>query len=457
MEVNTPRSIAILGAGITGLTAAHRLHRLGHRVRIFEQSSRVGGAIGTEITEGWLIERGPNSLLENHPAATALITELDLDGERVLANPTARKRFIVRNGRPLPVPLSPPAFLTSPLFSFGAKLRLLRELGMRPRTRPADISLEQLVGTHFGPEIVDYALNPFVAGVYAGDPERLSARHAFPQLWEAEQTHGSLLRAQIARARQRRTKGEPAPGIVSFRRGLQTLTDALAARLPVGSLQTNAKVEHLTASPQWTVTWHDGHATHAESFDTVVSALPASGLAGLRIGPENERPLAPLANIAHPPVASLYLGFHRSQITHPLDGFGLLVPARESHSCLGVIFSSSLFADRAPAGHVALTVLVGGTRQPELAVLPADELLDRVLPDLTALLGVQGTPLFLRHGVWPRAIPQYDLGYERHLTTLTACEQAYPGLWIGGQVRDGISLPACIAAGEKLAARVVSS
>ncbi|HRJ48400.1 MAG TPA: protoporphyrinogen oxidase, partial [Opitutaceae bacterium] len=305
---------------------------------------------------------------------------------------------------------------------------------------------------HFGAEFADYALNPFVSGVYAGDPAKLSARHAFPLLWTMEREHGSLLRGQLAQASARRSRGEPPPALISFRRGLQTLTDALTARLPA-ALHTGVTIEHLTAKPRWTVVWRDATGTHSGEFDAVISALPAAGLAGLRIGALGDKPFANLAGIIHPPVASLFLGFARTQLAHPLDGFGLLAPAREQRSLLGVIFSSTLFPDRAPDGHVALTVMAGGARQPELAALSADELLNRVRPDLTALLGLRGEPVFLRHSRWPRAIPQYNLGYDQYFAAITAGERAHPGLFVGGQVRDGIAVPACIAAGEKLADR----
>ncbi len=457
MPTSEPKSIAVLGAGVTGLTAAHRLAQGGHSVRLFEASSRVGGAIRTELTGGWLIEGGPNSLLSGEPALANLVTELGLAGEQLGANPAAKNRYIVRGGRLVAAPASPPALLGSPLFSVGAKLRLFSEVLFRPKVRTGDLSLEDFVRAHVGQELVDYGLNPFVAGVYAGDPKKLSTRHAFPSLWKIEQTHGSLIRGQIAGAKAKKARGEKrGGGIISFQRGLQSLPDALAARLPAGTLSLNARLEALLPGSKWNVVWNDGQQTHTESFDAVVASLPAAGLASLRFGRLGERPLASLDDVEHPPVSSLFLGYRRDQVAHPLDGFGGLVPAVEKRSVLGILFSSSLFAGRAPAGHVALTVMVGGARQPELARLPADQLLAAVEPDLRGLLGVSGAPVFQRHTFWPRAIPQYNLGYERFLDAMTACERTNPGLFIGGQARDGIALPACLAAGEKLATRVVA-
>jgi oxygen-dependent protoporphyrinogen oxidase len=449
------KSIAILGAGITGLTAAHRLSQRGHRVRVYEQSGRVGGAIRTENTGGWLIEAGPNTLLTGEPAVTALIRELGLDDQVVTASPGASHRYIVRRGRALALPLTPPALLASPLFSLEAKVRILVELLSGRRVRTADLSLEDFIRSHFGQEIVDYALNPFVSGVYAGNPQKLSARHAFPKLWQLEQLHGSLLRGQLAAAKARRARHEAAPAVSSFAHGLQTLVHALASRLPAGTLTLGSRLDGLIPGARWNVIWNDGETARTESFDAVIAALPAPALAALRLGPLGERPLAGLDSIEHPPVASLFLGFRRDQVAHPLDGFGLLAPAVEQRAALGVLFSSSLFPGRAPGGHVALTVMAGGTRRPELAALPPDRLLAAVRGDLGELLGVTGEPVFQRHAFWPKAIPQYNLGYERHLESMAACERTYPGLLIGGQARTGIAVPACIAAGEMLAARAV--
>jgi oxygen-dependent protoporphyrinogen oxidase len=447
----SPKSIAVLGAGVTGLTAAYRLAQRGHRVRLFEASGRVGGAVRTEIVDGWLIEGGPNSLLAGEPAVNALIDELGLRAECVRANAAATSRYVVRRSRLVAVPTTLRWFVASPLFSVGAKLRVLAEARLRPRVRTTDLSLEEFVRSHFGQQVVDYALNPYVSGVYAGDPRKLSARYAFPKMWEREQRHGSLLRGGIASAKSRRGREDAVGGIFSFRRGLQTLTDALAAKLPAGALSLHATIEALVPGAPWSVIWNDGASTRTEKFDAVVAALPAPALAQLRFGTLGERPLVSLDAIEHPPVASLFLGYRREQVAHALDGFGLLAPAVEQRAVLGVLFSSSIFPDRAPAGYAALTVLAGGTRQPELARLPAEKLLAAVERDLRELLGVSGAPVFRRHTFWPRAIPQYNLGHEQHLEAMAAAERAHRGLFIGGQARDGIALPDCIAAGQRLA------
>jgi oxygen-dependent protoporphyrinogen oxidase len=366
----------------------------------------------------------------------------------------ASNRYIIRGGRLCPVPLASPALLTSRLFSTSAKLRILAELLTRPRVRTNDLSLAAFVREHFGREFADYLLDPFISGIYAGDPEKLSACHAFPQLGALEHTYGSLLRGYVTLARERRARGEPPQQLISFAEGLQTLTDALALALPSHTVERRAKIDLLFPGPPWEITWQRDGGAQTEEADAVILALPAGALAALRVA--NQQPLAALAEIVHPPVASLFLGFHREDVTHPLDGFGLLAPACERRVLLGAIFSSSLFPERAPSGHVAITVLAGGTRQPELARLAPDALLSTVMPDLRELLGVRAPPVFTHHTFWPRAIPQYNLGYGRFLAVITATEKSYPGLLIGGHVRDGVALGACITSGLRLAERATA-
>lgn len=439
--------VAIIGGGATGLAAAYRLTKAGRQVRLFEAGNRLGGAVRSEQSEGWLIEAGPNSFQENSREIVQLLDELGLSAERVVANTSAKKRFIVRDRKLCAVPMSPPALIRTPLFTTGTKLGLLGEIFTRPRKRVSDVSLAEFVGDHFGSEIVEYAVNPFVSGIYAGDARKLSARHAFPRLWECEQKHGSLIRGQIAAAKARKAEGHPKTKIVSFQRGLQTLVDALAAKLPTSAVELETRIESLLPGQPWQIVWSRGSETRTEQFSDVILAAPAKSLAKFSFGALAERPLAILDGIEYPPVSSLFLGFRQEQITHPLDGFGALIPGIEKFSMLGVLFSSSLFPNRAPAAHVALTVMVGGSLRPELAGKSMDELTATVMPELRELLGVTGEPVFRRMNHWPRAIPQYQLGYERYLDAMAACERNYPGLFIAGHVRDGIALPSCLVSG----------
>jgi oxygen-dependent protoporphyrinogen oxidase len=445
--------IAIVGGGITGLAAAHRLVAQGHPVRLFEASDRLGGNIRTERDGDWLLEAGPNSV-QLTPDLAKLLAELGL--APLTASPAAKNRYILRGGRPIAAPASPGGFLKSPLFSAYAKFRFFGDLFKRPRQRSEDVGLADFVGSHFGSELVDYGLRPFVSGVYAGDAQNLSTKHSFPTLWESERKHGSLIRGMIASAKAKRAKGEASapPAIVSFPEGLETLPRALAARLPAGSVELNARVTDLVPGQPWKLVWdRPDQPAQTETFSAVLLAVPAAALAALPIGMQGARPLSDLVHVEYPPVSSLFLGYKREQVAHPLDGFGMLIPPAEHRVPLGVLFNSTLFPRRAPDGHVALTIMTGGTIRPDLALLNDPQLLTLVRNDLAELLGVQGDPVFIRRNVWPKAIPQYNLGYERFLDAITRVEKANPGLLIGGHVRDGISLPNCVAAGEKLAAR----
>ncbi len=446
---------AVIGAGATGLAAAHALVQRGHRVRLFEAGERIGGPVQSVRDGDWLVEAGPNTIQES-AEVSELITQLGLQARRQTAQAAAKNRYILRGGKPVAAPTSPPGLFSSPLFSFGTKVRVFSELLRPRRVRTTDISLAEFIESHFGRELVDYGLNPFVSGVYAGDPQKLSARYAFPTLWAAERSHGSIIRAQIAAAKERKRQGDTRrgpPAIISFDEGLATLMQSLVAKLPAGSLELGARVQTLVRDEAWKLVWSRDGETHTESFSRVLFALPASALARLSIGSLGERPLAELEAIDYPPVTSVFLGYRREQVKHPLDGFGLLIPQREHRQVLGVLFSSSLFAGRAPEGHVALTVIVGGMTRPDLGRAPIEQLMPLVQRELAELLGVSGDPVYQRHHNWPRAIPQYNLGYGRFLDAMTRFEETHPGLLIGGHVRDGIALSACLSAGRKLAER----
>lgn len=452
MPATPPKSVAVIGGGITGLTAAYRLHQQGCAVTVFERSAQPGGSVRTIRENGYLVETGPNSLQYGAPELKALIRDLDLESSLLTAGAAAKKRFIVRGGRFQAVPAGPGAFFGTSLFSFGTKVRIFAEMLKRPRIRTTDISLAELVRSHFNQELVDYAVNPLIAGIYAGDPAKLSAKHAFAMLWQAERTHGSLLRGMIALAKEKKARGESGVSpMISFPHGLQTITDTLVARLPAGSVRLNTSVETIIPGRPHRLVWKQAQQTASGEFAAAVLALPAGGLAQLTFGTLGERPLAALDHLPCPPVSSLFLGYRREQVAHPLDGFGGLVPAVENRQVLGVLFSSTLFPGRAPEGHVGLTVFAGGMRQPDNALLSTPALLQRIAPDLRDLVGVSGEPAYVRHSVWPKAIPQYNLGHERFLEPLARCEQAHPGLFIGGSVRDGISVPDCVKSGAGLA------
>jgi len=441
--------VAILGGGITGLTAAWHLHQAKVPVKVFEAAPTPGGVIISTRQEGWLQESGPNSMLEGSAEVTALIEAVGLNPRRLYAADSAKNRYVMRDGKLVAMPISPMAFVMTKLFSLQAKLNLLGE----PWRAKAPADLEESVGAfvkrRLGQEFLDYAINPFVGGVYAGDPYKLSVTHGFPKLHALEQEHGSLIRGALKR---RNTSGGPKDRILSFPEGLAELPLALAAALG-DAVRCSQRVTTVRRVDQhWEITSGIDGTQVTESFSSVVCALPAAALAAIKFEavPGSER-LSELIDIEHPPVTSVFVGYRREQVAHPLDGFGLLVPEVEQRRMLGVLFSSTLFPNRAPDGHVALTLFIGGVRAPELAKLDDVALRKLVSEELGELLGVKGEPVRFSVVRWPRAIPQYTLGYARFKTIFTQVETGTPGLYFGGNARDGISLANCIESGRRLA------
>lgn len=449
--------IAIVGGGITGLVTAHRLSSLGFEVELFEASNRLGGCIQSERDGDWLVESGPNSIQDNCPEFTRLVDELGLVGRLCEASPAAKNRYLMRNGKLVAAPSSPAGLLTTPLLPFASKLRLFGDLFVGRRAHDHDESVAKFFRRHFGREAVDYAVAAMVSGIYAGNAEKLSAKHSFPSLWKMEAEHGSLLKGLKAAAKARRAAGgrRGPPRIVTFDDGLQVLVDSLVSSLPANRVRTEVKVDGVVPGTPCTLHWEHRGNRQSGVYSAVVFTMPAKSLAGLTVGGAADHPLAHLQAIKYPPVNSVYLGYRRGQVRHPLDGFGLLTPPVERRVVMGVLFSSTLFPRRAPEDHVGLTVMVGGAMRADLGRLEGEPLMKLVRAELRDLLGVEGDPVFVRRHSWPAAIPQYNLGYERYLRTLEDCERRCANLYFGGNIRDGVALTSCIASGEKLAARVV--
>jgi protoporphyrinogen/coproporphyrinogen III oxidase len=451
-------SVAVVGGGLAGLTAAYRLKRRGERVVVYEAGDRAGGVVRTERRDGYLAELGPGSIAAPSPAVHALLAELGLESSVVAAAPAARNRYIVKKKKLLPLPLSPQDLLTSRLLSNSAKLAVFGEALVDAGDALAEESVAAFVRRRFNQEVLEYVANPFVAGIFAGDPEQLAVRHALPKLYGLERANGSVIKAFAGMMRARKRNGDAAHdlggSVISFRSGMQELPDALARQLHA-ELRLRAPVTQIRAGPKG---WAVGAAFQAtELYDAVVYAAPAHCVDDLDLDfPAGDR-LKTLASIGHPPVAVLALGFRREDVAHPLDGFGFLVPEVERRNVLGVIFASSLFPGRAPDGHVILTAFVGGVRNPDLANADVPTVTARVLDDLRSLLGVTGEPSFRAFHLWPKAIPQYELAYSRFKDIMDEVERRNRGLALAGSYREGVAVGDVIASGEAAAARVMAA
>jgi oxygen-dependent protoporphyrinogen oxidase len=451
------RSVAIIGAGITGLTAAFYLKRSGVPVTVYEASDRVGGAIQSVRTSGYLAEFGPNTILETSPKVTQLVCDAGLASRRLDPDQKAQARYVVRYQRPIEMPGSPLGFFTTKLFTARAKLAVLREPFVAARRDGKEESVAEFVLRRLGKEFLDHAIDALVAGVYAGDPYKLSVQQAFPKLGQLEARYGSLIKGQIFGARERKRRGEIAKDRApkfSFDEGLQVLPETLRGLLGE-AVRLNTAVTRLTQTPEgWALDVCERGQQSRTEHSAVIYAGTAFRLADLEVQSVSPLHLATFADIRYPPVASVVLGFRREDVTHPCAGFGMLIPKVEGFKILGTIFSSSLFPNRAPAGHLTLTSYVGGERYPDLASLPAEKLFALTCEDLRVLLGVKGKPTFQHCVFYPRAIPQYNLGYGRYRELMANIEQKAPGLFFAGHYRDGISLSDTIVSACNVADRV---
>jgi len=435
--------VAVVGGGISGLTTAFHLVRAGRRVAVLEAAARVGGAIETYAEGAWRFEMGPNTVVENHDSVGRLIRECGLESDRLTAAPAGKRRYLYKGGRLVPLPSGPGTFLGTSLFPLSAKLRLLREPWIRRPPDDVEESIAQFVRRRLGGPFLDYAVGPFVSGVYAGDPERLSVRWAVPKIHALEREHGSLIRGALARR-----KG-PAPGgaMISFRDGLEELPRRLARE--IGDVRTGTACSRVAPEEGG---FRVETANGPVAAKRVVLAVPADVAAHLLDEATAGRSRL-FADIPYAPVAVVSLGWRRDRVSHPLAGFGFLAPRKEGLRVLGCLFTSELFPGRAPEGHVALAAFAGGRTDPEIVGWDDERIVSTVVAELRGPLGLQGEPAFRRIRRWPRAIPQYELGHGRFVERAREIERALPGLSLGGNFLGGVSVPDCIKNATAMAIR----
>jgi oxygen-dependent protoporphyrinogen oxidase len=495
------RRIVIVGGGISGLAAAHKLFELQSQERsgaagrfpveviLLEASGRAGGAVRTYMRDGFLLEGGPDSFISEKPAALELAKRLGLADRIIRTNERHRRSFVVSGGRLCPTPegfqlLAPSRmlpFLTTDIFTWRGKARMALDL-LLPRRKDAngsdDESLAAFVRRRFGREALERMAQPMVGGIYTADPESLSLRATMPRFLEMERRDRSLILSmwKAARASKESARhGRGASGaryslFLSFDEGTQVLTDALAARLPEGTLRLNTRVESLTVvsnsrayeddatsadntlaleheARRWLLRTSEGETIEA---DAVCLALPAHASVRLLRGVDDELSRE-LEAISYASTATVNLAYERSDIPHLLDGFGFVVPFIERRATLACTFSSVKFAGRAPEGRALLRAFVGGALQPEMFDLDEERMADAVRRDLRELLGVSAPPLFAHVEKWPRSMAQYHLGHTERLARIRALLQHNNTLGLCGNAYEGAGLPDCVRSGERAA------
>jgi oxygen-dependent protoporphyrinogen oxidase len=452
IPASTAYPVLVIGGGISGLACAYHLQQAGIPVRLLEAGSRPGGVIATREKDGFRFELGPQSFLSSEPLV-ALIDALGLKEQLLHADPRA-PRYIFVGGRLVPAPLAPPSLLTTPLFSAGTKWRLLTEILGHTRPPAEDESIAAFVRRKFGDELLNRLVAPFVSGIYAGDPERLSLRAAFPKLHEFEVQYGSVLRGAM---KSRPAKGTPRAGLCSFRDGMETLPRAIAARLGDSLLlETSvAGLRHGKANgkPWFEVDIARNNRRESLAASAVVIATPAEMTSQILLSLSNK--LAPLfSGIEYAPVAVVSACYRREQIQRPPDGFGFLVPRAEGLHVLGTVFNSALFAGRAPQGMDCVTSFAGGATDPKFCELSDNEITETICSEVARVLGATGMPAATNLHRYARALPQYNLGHTETVKSLETLTAAIPGLFLAGNYLFGPSIGACVEQANQTAQAV---
>ncbi|WP_437227604.1 protoporphyrinogen oxidase [Planctomicrobium sp. SH661] len=466
--------IAVIGGGITGMAAAHRLIELAADtsfpldLRIFESSSRMGGVFGSEQIGDYLIERGADSFITNKPWGIDLCRRLGLEDQLISTNPRFRRSLILSRGRPVATPegfnLLAPAklwpMMTTPLLSWSGKLRLAAEPFIARRREKTDESLAAFVRRRLGPEMLDRIVQPMVGGIYTSDPEHLSLQATLPRFIEMERKYGSLLRGMKKQKQLEgsagRSESQSASGaryglFVSFRNGMQQLLDTLEQRIVAQTQRRSGpqvtRIQQLEQMTGWRIETVDGRT---EEFDGIILTVPPRKAADL-LGNVNPEAAAVLGKIESASSAIVVTGHSLSDVQHPLDAFGLVIPHTEKRRILATSFLSRKFDGRAPEGKVVLRTFVGGAMQPEVLDQSDDSLIETVLQELRSILGVRKTPDFAVVARYPEGMPQYTVGHLERIAELQCCEQAFPTLQLAGNYRSGVGVPDCIQSGEQAA------
>lgn len=438
------KKVAIIGAGLTGLTTAFYLKKAGIDFQIFEKADRPGGVIQTHHENGFTFEAGPNSGMLSRPEVPELLEELEDDCTLEPADETAKSRWIWKNGKWHPLPSGLVSGVTTPLFSFPDKLRILGEPFRKKGDNPNE-SLAGLVLRRMGKSFLDYAIDPFILGIYSGDPSKLVTKYAFPKLYNLEQNYGSFIGGSIKKAREPKTERDKkaTKNIFSVEGGLGNFIDALVKKVGDENIRLNCK------NIQVEKTDH-GFLVEGEAFSHVVSATGGYALNNL-LPFVNKEKLAVISKMKYSRVVQVSLGFKTWEGV-PLNAFGGLVPSVEQRRILGVLFLSSFLKNKAPENGALLSVFLGGVRRPDLVELSDEEIKQVVKEEVSEMMQLETfNPDLLKIFRYNYAIPQYGFESEEKMQAISKIESENPGLILAGNVRDGIGIADRINQGRAIA------
>lgn len=450
------KKIVVIGAGISGLTTAYLLSKKGFDVKIIEKKGSVGGSIESVIENGFLFDRGPNSALETTPVIAQLVRELNLGNELLYASKAANKRYILRNNQLHALPMSPQGLIKTKLFSGKAKLRLMAEPFVKRSKDGYYQSLAEFVKRRLGKEFLDYAINPFVAGVYAGKPEELSVKSAFPKLYALEENYGGLIIGTVRSIRERKKRAEKSKQsakMLSFKSGMIALPKAIENYFGDNVLLSSEVISIDKNETGFVVTFKQNGEINKIICDVALSTIPAYTASEL-FSKFDKNFKTHSDAIYYPPVLVYYLVYNKKDIQQPLDGFGFLIPEKEKKSFLGALWSSVIFSDRTDENTAAFTLFIGGSRNPDFVNENQTALLQKVRKEFEELMKIKGSPIYSAERFWEKAIPQYNLGYIEHEKYFDEFEKQNPGLFISGNFRGGISVGDCIKNAENVSEKI---
>ena len=452
--MNNKKKIVVLGGGISGLTTGYLLKKEGFDVTVLEKKSQPGGSIETIVENGFLFDKGPNSSLETYPIIKKIVDDIGLSNELVYANPEGSKRYILKNNNLIPLPMSPFSFFKTQLFSVKAKFRLLAEPFIKRANK--EESIAEFVKRRIGKEFLDYAISPFVSGVYAGNPSSLSVKYAFPKLYKLEKKHRSLILGTIktiSERKKRAEKSKQSAKMFSFKNGMQVLPNKFEKSLGKSFL-SSSEIKSITKNDTgYKVIYLKDNIQKGLLADTVVSTVPSYVLSNL-IADINKETTNKLKEIFYPSVLVLYLGYKKNSVKRDLDGFGFLIPQKENKSFLGAIWNSTLFPNRTTNDDVCFTLFIGGALNKELSNKTKQHFIDKSIKEFSEIMNIQDEPSFISSKLWEKAIPQYNLDYSTQLKAIEEFEKENPGFFIGGNFRRGIALGDCFNSAEILCDQV---
>ncbi|XP_024012509.1 protoporphyrinogen oxidase 2, chloroplastic/mitochondrial isoform X1 [Eutrema salsugineum] len=484
-EALSGKRVAVVGAGVSGLAAAYRLKSRGLNVTVFEADGRAGGKLRSVMHKGLIWDEGANTMTEAEPEVGSLLDDLGLR-EKQQFPISQKKRYIVRNGLPVMIPTNPIALVTSSVLSTHSKFQILLEPFLWKKndssSKVSDASTVESVSgffqRHFGQEVVDYLIDPFVGGTSAADPDSLSMKHTFPDLWNIEKSFGSIIvgaiRTKFAAKGGKSGETRTSPGTkkgsrgsFSFKGGMQILPDMLCKDLSHDELNLDSKVLSLSYnSGSRQENWSLSCVSHNETlrqnlhYDAVVMTAPLCNVKEMKVVKGGQPfQLNFIPEIKYMPLSVIITTFTKEKVKRPLEGFGVLIPSKEEKhgfKTLGTLFSSMMFPDRCPSDLHLYTTFVGGSRNQELAKASTDELKQAVTSDLQRLLGVEGEPVFVNHFYWSKAFPLYDSSYDSVMEAIDKMEKDLPGFFYAGNHRGGLSVGKSIASGCKAADLVIS-